>query len=51
MDSLLDFIAANGFNAMRLSISLPLALNLDLPVGGGLTDPSLQGLNAVRPPE
>ena len=49
LDDILNFVAQNEFNALRLPVSLTLALNLDAPVGPGLNDPSLQGLNAVRP--
>lgn len=50
MDRLLDFVRDNGFNAIRLPVSLELALNLDQRPGNGMNDPTLQGLTSVRVP-
>jgi len=47
MDQLLDFIRDHGFNAIRLPISLELALDLDKHPPGGITDRSLLGLTSV----
>ena len=47
MDRLLDFIKDNGFNAIRVPISLELALNLNVHPTGQIIDPTLQGLTSV----
>jgi hypothetical protein len=50
MDAVLDFLASNNFNAIRVPFSLDLALNLDQPPEPSLADPTLQGLTSVRAP-
>lgn len=48
MNEFLDFIVSQNFNAIRVPLSLNIALNFDLPQGPGNNDPTLQGLTAVR---
>jgi hypothetical protein len=48
MDEFLDFIVSQNFNAIRVPLSLNIALDFNLPQAPGNNDPTLQGLNAVR---
>jgi hypothetical protein len=48
MNEFLDFIVSQNFNAIRVPLSLNIALNFDLPQAPGNNDPTLQGLTAVR---
>jgi hypothetical protein len=57
MNALLDFVQKNGFNTLRIPFSLQFGLNPDGPVGDGMSDSTLAGLNRVgvnmarRPPQ